>query len=107
MPGDLLFFSTSGSRDKVSHVGIYIGDNRMIHSSTSKGVIISDIDAAYYQRTFACAGYVEKYHAMIDGKMQPTEAPFTLTPVDALPVKSELNTAATASNPPAASPSDG
>lgn len=36
LPGDLLFFGTrgkAGSRDSVSHVGIYIGDGRMIHAS--------------------------------------------------------------------------
>lgn len=63
-PGDLLFFATSGG-DKVSHVGIFIGDNRMIHSSTSRGVIVSDIDADYYMRTYAGSGRVEQYHAML------------------------------------------
>ena len=36
LPGDLLFFGThgqDGSKDRISHVGIYIGDGRMIHSS--------------------------------------------------------------------------
>lgn len=64
IPGDLLFFATNGG-NRVSHVGIFIGDNRMIHSSTSKGVIVSDITADYYIRTFAGSGRVEQYHAMI------------------------------------------
>jgi hypothetical protein len=33
--GDLLLFSTGGAR--VDHVGIYAGDNRMLHSSSSGG----------------------------------------------------------------------
>ena len=34
-PGDLMFFSTGGSR--VDHVAMYVGDNRMLHSSSSGG----------------------------------------------------------------------
>jgi len=86
MPGDLLFFAT-GSRGKISHVGIYIGDNRMIHSSSSKGVIISDIDSNYFQRTFAGAGYVKQYHAMLGKSPSPPDddSPFVMTPVSSLP----------------------
>lgn len=50
-PGDLVFFSDNGSR--VTHVGIYIGNNKFIHASTpSTGVIISDLSNSYYQRTY-------------------------------------------------------
>ncbi|MDR2357190.1 MAG: C40 family peptidase [Oscillospiraceae bacterium] len=49
--GDLVFFSSSGSR--VTHVGIYVGDQEFIHASTSStGVIISRLDSAYYTRTW-------------------------------------------------------
>jgi cell wall-associated NlpC family hydrolase len=34
-PGDLLFFSTNG-RGRVSHAGIYLGDNQFIHSSSRR-----------------------------------------------------------------------
>lgn len=44
--GDLVFFDTSGSG--ISHVGIYIGDNKFIHSSTSSGVMISKLNDPYY-----------------------------------------------------------
>ncbi|MGL6169215.1 MAG: NlpC/P60 family protein, partial [Fusobacteriaceae bacterium] len=30
---------------KVRHVGVYIGENRFLHASTSKGVIISEISS--------------------------------------------------------------
>lgn len=62
VPGDLLFF---GSGNSISHVGIFIGDTRMIHASSSKGVIISDINEEYYFRNFKGSGKVEKYHSMI------------------------------------------
>ncbi|WP_258000281.1 C40 family peptidase [Bacillus sp. Marseille-P3661] len=44
--GDLVFFNTSGSR--ISHVGIYTGNNEFIHASSSKGVMISSINDPYY-----------------------------------------------------------
>ncbi|MCK1996008.1 C40 family peptidase [Psychrobacillus psychrodurans] len=44
--GDLVFFNTSGRG--VSHVGIYIGDGKFIHSSTSKGVKIDKLSDPYY-----------------------------------------------------------
>ncbi len=43
-PGDLVFFGTNG----VSHLGIYIGNDQFIHSSTSKGVTISTLSSTYW-----------------------------------------------------------
>lgn len=49
--GDLVFFNTSGRG--VSHVGIYIGSSNFIHTSTSKGVMISSInDPAYWGKRY-------------------------------------------------------
>lgn len=39
--GDLVFFKR---REKIFHVGIYLGNNQLIHASTSKGVIIQNLD---------------------------------------------------------------
>ena len=52
-PGDLLFFSTRG-RGRVSHAGIYLGDDQFIHSSSSKsgGVRVDSLDDKYWSRTF-------------------------------------------------------
>lgn len=44
--GDLVFFNTSGSG--VSHVGIYVGSQKFIHASTSKGVVVTSINDPYY-----------------------------------------------------------
>ena len=47
-PGDLVFFHTT--RSGISHVGIYIGDGKFIHASSSKGrVRIDRIDRGYYR----------------------------------------------------------
>ena len=51
-PGDLVFFSSNGG-SYVTHVGIYIGDDEFVHSSSSStGVIISRLDSAYYTRVW-------------------------------------------------------
>jgi cell wall-associated NlpC family hydrolase len=51
-PGDLLFFATNG-RGRVSHAGIYLGDDQFIHSaSRSSGVRVDSLDDRYWSRTF-------------------------------------------------------
>lgn len=52
-PGDLVFFNTRGG---VSHVGIYVANNKFVHASTSYGVTISDLNEEYYKRRFVGAG---------------------------------------------------
>lgn len=58
--GDLLFFCTGRDKTRVSHVGLYIGDGRFIHSSSSKGVIISHIDERYYASKYHSSGFVSR-----------------------------------------------
>lgn len=51
--GDLVFFSEDGTPDGMSHVGIYIGNDEIIHASTpSTGVIISSLSEPYYERMY-------------------------------------------------------
>ena len=58
--GDLVFFNTGGtSKSYVNHVGIFLKDTKFLHSSTSKGVIVSDLDEAYYRKTWVCGGRVK------------------------------------------------
>jgi len=50
-PGDLVFLQNT-YRAGISHVGIYIGDGKMIHASSSKGVVTSDLSSSYYTQHY-------------------------------------------------------
>ena len=52
--GDLVFFKIRKSR--VSHVGIYLGQNKFAHASVQRGVIISDLSEDYYRKYFYSTG---------------------------------------------------
>ena len=72
-PGDLLFFATNGRRGRVSHAGIYLGDNQFIHSSSrrSGGVRIDSLGDSYWSKTF-----IEAKRALA---MAPTASPAIVT----------------------------
>ena len=55
-PGDLVFFNTDGSG--VSHVGIFSGEGRFLHASSSRGVIESHLDEDYYAARFLGAARI-------------------------------------------------
>lgn len=52
--GDILFFKIKSSH--INHVGLYLNQNKFIHSSTSKGVIVNSLDEEYYSKYFFAAG---------------------------------------------------
>jgi lipoprotein Spr len=52
--GDLVFFKINSS--KVSHVGIYLMNNKFVHASVHSGVVISDLTDTYYKKYFYKAG---------------------------------------------------
>lgn len=54
--GDLVFFK-SGHR--ISHVGLYLVNNKFVNASTSGGVTISDLNDAYWSKKYAGAGRVK------------------------------------------------
>ncbi len=55
--GDLIFFKTGG-KSYVSHVGIYIADNKFIHAA-SRGVVVNDLNDTYYSKAYYKSGRVK------------------------------------------------
>jgi lipoprotein Spr len=55
--GDLVFFNISGK--KVSHVGVYIQNDKFVHASTKVGVTISSLQNPYYKKHFAKAARIK------------------------------------------------
>jgi len=57
--GDLVFFDTTNSTNQgyISHVGIYMGDGKIIHSSSGKqwGVTTNSLSEAYYNTKYVTA----------------------------------------------------
>ena len=56
--GDLVFFQTTGRT--ISHVGVYLTNNKFAHASTSGGVMISDLNEDYWKKRLRAAGRVRR-----------------------------------------------
>lgn len=55
--GDLVFFKID-SKD-ISHVGIYLQNNRFVHATTKGGVMIDSLDEDYYKKYFENGGRIK------------------------------------------------
>jgi len=51
-PSDLVFFAGGEDKTKITHVGMYIGDGRFIHSAGSTGVTINRLEDAPYNAIY-------------------------------------------------------
>jgi len=56
--GDLLFFKTRKGR--ISHVGVYLADNKFAHASIKAGVTVSDLNKEYYRKYFYKGGRLKE-----------------------------------------------
>ncbi len=52
--GDLVFFKIN--KPYISHVGVYLQNNKFIHATINNGVIISDLNEAYYKKYYFASG---------------------------------------------------
>lgn len=53
--GDLVIFSNTGGGGFASHIGIYIGNNQIIHASSSRGVVVASLSNSYFNSHYQCA----------------------------------------------------
>jgi len=52
--GDLIFFSFGGT--EVDHVGVYLNNNFFVHASTTRGVVVDDLNLPVYQKAIVKTG---------------------------------------------------
>jgi len=52
--GDLVFFKIRSK--SITHVGVYIGDDKFAHASSSKGVMVSNLNEPYWKRYYYNGG---------------------------------------------------
>ncbi|TKG97837.1 LysM peptidoglycan-binding domain-containing protein [Peribacillus simplex] len=57
--GDLIFFRDTDLSREITHVGIYLGDGRFIHTTRNTGVHISDLTTSYFTQKFESFGQVQ------------------------------------------------
>jgi len=50
-PGDLVFFRNA--KNRINHVGIFIGNNVFVHSSLSRGITRDNLNESYFDKRFA------------------------------------------------------
>jgi lipoprotein Spr len=63
--GDLVFFHTT--RKGISHVGVYLGNNKFVHASLNYGVTISDLTDPYYSHSFRGGGRAARQNTTASG----------------------------------------
>lgn len=54
--GDLVFFNTRGG---ISHVGVYLGEGNFVHSCSSRGVSVNNLEDNYWKNRFIAGGRPE------------------------------------------------
>ncbi|HKG69026.1 MAG TPA: NlpC/P60 family protein [Segetibacter sp.] len=68
--GDLVFFRTNGGHN-ITHVGIYLLNNKFVHASTTKGVMVSDLNDIYWKPRYKGAGrYISSTPTTASYKME-------------------------------------
>ena len=88
-PGDLLFFNTAGG---ISHVGIYIGAGKFIHSASDgphTGVIVSSIQESYWKKTYRFAGSIMKSEDIF---LAESAVPFFSRTLENCPIHPDIRT---------------
>jgi len=53
--GDLVFFTTKRTGSKIGHVGVYVGNGKMLHTYGAPGVMYSSINSSYWKSHYVTA----------------------------------------------------
>ncbi|MFD0740953.1 C40 family peptidase [Phytohabitans flavus] len=70
LPGDLVFFSSNGTASGIHHVGMYLGEGRMVHAPNSREKV--KVSTVWYSRLFAATRI---YGAVPAPDLPPTAPP--------------------------------
>lgn len=57
--GDLVFFTSKGSKGNATHVGIYLKNKKFAHASSSRGVMVSSLHEDYWHTYWLCGGRIK------------------------------------------------
>lgn len=57
--GDFVFFKIKSKY--ITHVGVYLGNNRFVHASTMRGVVLNNLEEPYYKRYFYKGGRISEF----------------------------------------------
>lgn len=52
--GNLVFFKIDSK--KITHIGVYLQNNKFVHASTKKGIMISDLNEEYFKKYYYKSG---------------------------------------------------
>lgn len=69
-PGDLILFQGTAGVKGVSHVGMYVGDGKLIHAGSSRGVTVVELSNSYFTRHYMCA---RRVLPLVPEQEEPTE----------------------------------
>ncbi|MCM1448987.1 MAG: C40 family peptidase [Clostridiales bacterium] len=73
-PGDLIFFSSNKNRNGISHVGLFIGNDRFIHASSSRGVVVSKLSEKYFMNHYHSSGRITDMGITVASHDVPTDS---------------------------------
>lgn len=68
-PGDLIIFSHTNGYNFASHIGMYLGNDQLIHCGETRGVTIVNLSDYYYSSHFECARRVILSDVSVEASM--------------------------------------